>query len=308
MFRLDDLQLFVRAAVLNSFTLAAREIDLHPAKVSVAIKRLEKSLDIRLFARTTRNIRLTSEGKIWLPYARQMLNAMNLGLQKIQPTKSSISGLLQIAAPSDLGRNFLFPFLDDLMQQYPELSLRITLSDEEFDVFKEPIDVAFRYGESTEDASFISLPVSPNNRRVLVASPSWVEINGDPECLEDLINMQTLAFSFHGKIFDNWSFTLDGVKKKIKVKSSIISNNAEVIRQFALSGQGITYHSWIDVYDDVQAGRLKVILPKLIGDHLPLNMIIPHRKQISLSVRVICELLQIKCKEINDLYVNEIKT
>ena len=73
MFRLEDLTLFVRAAALNSFSDAAREIGVQPAQVSSAIKRLESTLAIRLFARSTRSLRLTPEGEVWLPYARQIL-------------------------------------------------------------------------------------------------------------------------------------------------------------------------------------------------------------------------------------------
>lgn len=84
MFRLEDLTLFVRAAALNSFSDAAREVGVQPAQVSSAIKRLESTLAIRLFARSTRSLRLTPEGEVWLPYARQMLDVMHAGLQKIQ--------------------------------------------------------------------------------------------------------------------------------------------------------------------------------------------------------------------------------
>lgn len=87
MFRLEDLTLFVRAAALNSFSDAAREAGVQPAQVSSAIKRLESTLTIRLFARSTRSLRLTPEGEIWLPYARQMLDVMHAGLQKFRPRK-----------------------------------------------------------------------------------------------------------------------------------------------------------------------------------------------------------------------------
>ncbi|MBD5700553.1 LysR family transcriptional regulator, partial [Citrobacter freundii] len=109
MFRLEDLTLFVRAAALNSFSDAAREIGVQPAQVSSAIKRLESTLAIRLFARSTRSLRLTPEGEVWLPYARQMLDVMHAGLQKIQTPEDEVSGTLQIAVPSDLGRNLLLP-------------------------------------------------------------------------------------------------------------------------------------------------------------------------------------------------------
>lgn len=125
MVRLEDLILFVRVAALSSFSDAAREAGVQPAQVSAAIKRLESSLAIRLFARSTRSLRLTPEGEAWLPYARQMLDAMYAGMQKIQAPEQEISGTLQIAVPSDLGRNLLLPVFQAFDERYPALRLRI---------------------------------------------------------------------------------------------------------------------------------------------------------------------------------------
>ncbi len=153
MVRLEDLILFVRVAALSSFSDAAREAGVQPAQVSAAIKRLESSLAIRLFARSTRSLRLTPEGEAWLPYARQMLDAMYAGMQKLQTPEEEISGTLQIAVPSDLGRNLLLPVFQAFDERYPALRLRIFFSDQVADVFKDPVDIAFRYG-MPEDASY----------------------------------------------------------------------------------------------------------------------------------------------------------
>ncbi|EML2223688.1 LysR family transcriptional regulator [Klebsiella aerogenes] len=165
MFRLEDLTLFVRAAALGSFSEAAREAGQQPAQVSAAIKRLETTLNIRLFARSTRSLRLTPEGETWLPYATQMLDTLQAGLQKIQTPGDEVRGTLQIAVPSDLGRNLLLKVFCAFRERHPALRLRLHFSDHLTDVFKDPVDVAFRYGYH-EDASFISLPVAPENRLV----------------------------------------------------------------------------------------------------------------------------------------------
>lgn len=185
MFRLEDLTLFVRAAALGSFSDAAREVGQQPAQVSAAIKRLETTLNIRLFARSTRSLRLTPEGETWLPYATQMLDTLHAGLQKIQVPDDEVRGTLQIAVPSDLGRNLLLNVFRAFRQRHPALKLRILFSDHRTDVFKDPVDVAFRYGDN-DDASFISLPVAPENRRVLVASPQWIARHGEPQTPEAL--------------------------------------------------------------------------------------------------------------------------
>ena len=298
MFRLEDLTLFVRAAALGSFSDAAREAGQQPAQVSAAIKRLETILNIRLFARSTRSLRLTPEGETWLPYATQMLDTLEAGLQKIQTPDDEVRGMLQIAVPSDLGRNLLLTLFRDFRQRHPALRLRLLFSDQLTDVFKDPVDVAFRYGNN-DDASFISLPVVPENRRVLVASPEWIARHGEPQTLEELSQHNALIYILRGRPFDRWSLSLDGVVQQQKVSGTVMSDDAEVIRRLAIAGEGIAYKSMLDVSDDLRAGRLRRRLPRYQGDVVPLNLICPHRKQLSAAVRLLYEEVKSHCEGLN---------
>lgn len=298
MFRLEDLTLFVRAAALGSFSDAAREAGQQPAQVSAAIKRLETILNIRLFARSTRSLRLTPEGETWLPYATQMLDTLEAGLQKIQTPDDEVRGMLQIAVPSDLGRNLLLTLFRDFRQRHPALRLRLLFSDQLTDVFKDPVDVAFRYGNN-DDASFISLPVAPENRRVLVASPEWIARHGEPQTLEELSQHNALIYILRGRPFDRWSLSLDGVVQQQKVSGTVMSDDAEVIRRLAIAGEGIAYKSMLDVSDDLRAGRLRRLLPRYQGDVVPLNLICPHRKQLSAAVCLLYEEVKSHCEGLN---------
>ncbi|EIV7285578.1 TPA: LysR substrate-binding domain-containing protein [Klebsiella pneumoniae] len=298
MFRLEDLTLFVRAAALGSFSDATREAGQQPAQVSAAIKRLETILNIRLFARSTRSLRLTPEGETWLPYATQMLDTLEAGLQKIQTPDDEVRGMLQIAVPSDLGRNLLLTLFRDFRQRHPALRLRLLFSDQLTDVFKDPVDVAFRYGNN-DDASFISLPVAPENRRVLVASPEWIARHGEPQTLEELSQHNALIYILRGRPFDRWSLSLDGVVQQQKVSGTVMSDDAEVIRRLAIAGEGIAYKSMLDVSDDLRAGRLRRLLPRYQGDVVPLNLICPHRKQLSAAVRLLYEEVKSHCEGLN---------
>ncbi|MCS6089323.1 LysR family transcriptional regulator [Klebsiella pneumoniae subsp. pneumoniae] len=298
MFRLEDLTLFVRAAALGSFSDAAREAGQQPAQVSAAIKRLETILNIRLFARSTRSLRLTPEGETWPPYATQMLDTLEAGLQKIQTPDDEVRGMLQIAVPSDLGRNLLLTLFRDFRQRHPALRLRLLFSDQLTDVFKDPVDVAFRYGNN-DDASFISLPVAPENRRVLVASPEWIARHGEPQTLEELSQHNALIYILRGRPFDRWSLSLDGVVQQQKVSGTVMSDDAEVIRRLAIAGEGIAYKSMLDVSDDLRAGRLRRLLPRYQGDVVPLNLICPHRKQLSAAVRLLYEEVKSHCEGLN---------
>ncbi len=294
MYRLEDLSLFVRAAALSSFSDAAREAGIPPAQVSSAIKRLETALNTRLFARSTRSLRLTVEGETWLPYALQMLDALQNGLQQLTTPNDEVSGTLQIAVPSDLGRNLLLEVFRQFRTRHPALRLRILFSDHLTDVFKDPVDIAFRYGDN-DDASFVSLPVAPDNRRVLVASPAWIARHGEPKTLADLEKCNALTYVLRGRPFDRWPLHRDGVEHSVQVCGNITSDDAEVIRRLAVAGEGVAFKSALDVKDDLQAGRLQVLLPEYLGDRVPLNMICPHRKQLSAAVRLLYEEVKARC-------------
>jgi DNA-binding transcriptional LysR family regulator len=296
MIRLEDLTLFVRTAALGSFSRAAREADLLPGQVSAAIQRLERELDIRLFARSTRSLRLTDEGERYLPYAQAALVTLRDGYEGMRGDSAELCGTLQVAAPSDLGRNVLLPWLAEFRRTHPRIDLRLLLSDQVADVFRDPVDVAIRYGQM-EDASFVALPLTPDNRRVLVAAPAYIERHGAPTSLDALAAHACLMFQLQGRVYDKWVFPVAKGKRAVQVTGPLVSDDADVVRRWAIAGEGIAYKSWLDVCQDVHAGRLQVLLPKQPGELAPLNLICPHRKQFSPGVRQLHALLSVRCAE-----------
>lgn len=196
--------------------------------------------------------------------------------------------------PSDLGRNLLLPVFQSFRRRHPALRLRIFFSDQIADVFKDPVDVAFRYGH-TEDASYIALPVAPGNRRVLVASPDWIAQHGEPHSPEDLAQRNALTFVLRGRLHDRWTFIRNGEVSSVQVNGVMMSDDAEVIRRLAIAGEGVAYKSWLDVCEDVRDGKLQVLMPEYQGESAPLNMICPHRKQLSAAVRLLHEAVKARC-------------
>ena len=294
MIRLDDLSLFVRAAALGSFSQAAREVNLLPGQASAAIQRLERELDIRLFARSTRSLRLTDEGKRYLPYAQDALQALREGGDVMRGDDAQLAGTLQVAAPSDFGRNVLLPWIGEFRRAHPGLDIQLLVSDQVADVFRDPVDIALRYG-LIDDASFIALPVAPHNRRVLVAAPDYLARHGRPQTLADLAAHSCLAYRLRGRIYDRWCFPLAEAEQVVQVSGALVSDDADVVRRWAVAGEGIAYKSWLDVCADVQAGRLEVLLPAVPGEATPLSLVCPHRKQFSPAVKLLHALLVERC-------------
>lgn len=297
MLRFDDLQLFVRAADLGSLSAAARGMDLSAAVASAALKRIEQHLGARLLARSTRSLRLTAEGEGFLEYARAALGSLDEGRRLLTRGQDQVSGVLQLSAPSDLGRNLLLPWLDEFQREHPRLTVRLLLGDRIADLFKQPVDIALRYGDP-EDSSLVALPVAAHNRRVLCASPDYLARHGEPLQLEQLAQHNCLLYMLGTRIHDRWYFH-DGKREvSLTVSGDRFSDDADVVRRWAVAGAGIAYKSWMDVSTDVLAGRLKILLPHLHCERAPLNLLCAHRAQLSKPVKLLREMLQARCNEL----------
>src|ERR1700731_2325209 len=127
MIRLDDLQVFVRAADVGGFSAAARELDIAPALASSAVQRLERGLGIRLFVRSTGSMRLSEDGERYLPHARAALAAITNGHAALVERRADIAGPLRLSLPSDLGRNVLQSWVDDFRTMHPRISIQLRI-------------------------------------------------------------------------------------------------------------------------------------------------------------------------------------
>ena len=301
MLRFDDLQLFVHAADLGSLSAAARVMDMSPAVASAALKRIEAQLGARLLARSTRSLRLTAEGEGFLEYARTALASLDEGRRLLARGQDQVSGVLQLSAPSDFGRNLLLPWLDEFQREHPQLTVRLLLGDRIADLFRQPVDIALRYGEP-EDSSLVALPVAPDNRRVLCASPDYLARKGEPRQLEQLLQHNCLLYMLGTRVHDHWQFN-DGKRELgLTVSGNRFSDDADGVRLWAIAGQGIAYKSWLDVAGDVHSGRLKVLLPGLMCERAPLNLLCAHRAQLSKPVRLLRDMLSERCAMLSKLY------
>lgn len=297
MLRFDDLQLFVRAAEHGSLSAAARLLDLSPAVASAALKRLEAQLGARLLARSTRSLRLTAEGEGFLAHARAALTSLDEGRRLLARERDEISGVLQLSAPSDFGRNVLLPWLDELQREHPLLNVRLLLGDRNADLFRQPVDIALRYG-APEDSSLVAVPLCPDNRRVVCASPEYLARHGEPLSVAQLTEHNCLLYRLGSGVHDHWRFYLDGREEDVLVSGDRFCDDADVVRRWAVAGAGIAYKSWLDVAADVRAGRLRVLLGDYRGEAAPLNLLCTHRAQLGKPVQLLGDLLKARCRTV----------
>ncbi|MES2263343.1 MAG: LysR family transcriptional regulator [Pseudomonadota bacterium] len=285
MLRLDDLTLFICTADRGSLSAAARALEISPALASAALKRLEKTLGLRLFARTTRSLRLTEEGEHYLVHAREALRLLKEGHAALIQGKETPGGTLKIAMPSDLGRNVLLPWLDAFQAQYPAVQYQLSISDRQADLYRQPVDLAIRYGIQ-EDSSLVAMPIAPDNRRVLVAAPDYLRKHGPLAALSDLQRHNCLRFALDDVIHERWTFYPAGSDGPVTVSvgGNRCADDADLVRRWAVAGLGIAYKSRLDLADDLRSGRLQLLLPDIAGEPTPLHLVCMHRSQVTPTV------------------------
>ena len=183
------------------------------------------------------------------------------------------------------------------MQTHPQVQLRLLLGDRVTDLFREPVDIALRYGEP-EDSSLVALPVAAGNRRVLCAAPAYLQRHGEPRQISDLREHNCLIYMLGGRAYERWRFHEDDRTHGLQVAGDRLSDDADVVRRWAVAGAGVVYKSWLDVAGDVRAGRLQVLLPEVLGEPTPLNLICTHREQLSKPVHLLREFVQARCSEL----------
>lgn len=299
MLRFDDLTVFVRTADCGSLSAAARELEISPALASAAVKRLEGELGLRLFARTTRSLRLTEDGEQYLRHAREALRLLREGHDALLQGKETLGGTLKISVPSDLGRNLLVGWLDSFQARYPQVSYQLYVGDRVSDMYRQAVDIAIRYGRQ-EDSSLIALPLAPDNRRVLVASPDYLRRHGNVKALPDLARHNCLRFMLDDVIHDRWSFYAAGADKpalSVQVHGNRSADDADLVRRWAVAGLGIAYKSRLDVSADIRAGRLQVLMPDVLCEPTPLHLVCMHRTQLSPTVLQLRDFLRSECEK-----------
>lgn len=298
---LQDLDIFVRTVDSGSLSATARALDLTPAAASAALKRLEAELGVALFVRSTRSLRLTQEGALFLEHCRPALAA----LQQVQGQLAGgraggLRGTLQLAAPSDLGRNVLLPWLDAFQAEHPAIDIRLQLADRVANVYSEPVDAAFRYGKP-QDSSLVALPLAADHRRVLCAAPAYLAAHGMPDTPHALAAHEGLCFMLGEDVHDRWRFwDAAGQEVVVRVRSRNVANDGDVVRRWAVLGRGIAYKSYFDVADDLAAGRLVALCPGWTTEAVPLFLVAPSRRQFTPLVRALRDFVAGRLKALMD--------
>lgn len=290
MYAINDLRLFVRTAELENLSAAARELGCTAAAASAAVLRLEKRLGVRLFARSTRRMRLTEEGRLFLPSARAALAALADGEAALAAQRQQLAGPIRLALPSDLGRHLLRPWLDPFLEQHPGITLTLSVGDALTDLVRSNIDLALRYGQ-LDDSPLVRRQLTLT-RRVAVAAPAYLDRHGTPQTPDDLHRHALLPLLHDGQLRGPWRFCAGNEVREIHAEGRRGSDDGALIRDWALAGYGIAFKSWHDVAADVATGRLRLLMPDWCQETVPLQLVFLQNRYPVQRQRQLIEYLQ----------------
>lgn len=270
---LKNLELFLLIIEKGGLSAAGRELGLSPASVSERLAQLESFYGASLLNRTTRAIHLTDEGRVLAEGARRLLDQAEALHSSIRLGTQTVSGLIRLSAPQDLGRQYLEPILEQFMEEHPQVSIDLHLSDGYVDPVGQGIDFAVRYG-ALVDSSLHAKPLG-ENRRVVCAAPAYLKRHGTPLQPADLAEHECLVMRFGINLAREWTFSQHGHTQRILVRGRRVANDGALVRQWCLDGHGLCLKSVWDVRDDLHAGRLVELFKDYDLGRTALNIVYP---------------------------------
>lgn len=289
--RLDALSAFVAVADQGGFAAAARHLRISPPAVTRAIASLEARLGLTLFQRTTRSVRLTEDGAVFLERCRQVLSDLRDAEQTAMGARSEPHGTLAVTAPVLFGRMHVLPVVAELLHLHRHLSVRLVLLDRMVNLAEEGFDIAVRIGPMG-DSALKSIKVG-EVRRVLVASPDYLQANGTPASMGALRDHAVIAFTGISAS-DVWQASANGGVAHVRPR--LVVNDAEAAVSAAVAGLGITRVLSYQASKDLAAGRLRTVLGQDTTGAMPISLLFQVSRGTSPNLRAFVGLAKAQLK------------
>ncbi|MGU7780074.1 LysR family transcriptional regulator [Burkholderia sp. PU8-34] len=288
---LGSIELFCLAAELGSFTLAATAASVTPAAVSRSVARLEERLGVRLFVRTTRQIRLTDSGRRYFEQCRQALSQLVDAEREVTGQQTTPAGIVRISMPTPYGHYRVLPLLPAFRSQYPEVEVDVHLSNRNIDFAEEGFDLAIR-GRAPDDSSLIARKLE-DAELVVVATPGYLKRAGVPKSVDDLQSHDCIQFELASSGRNLlWAFQDANGELDVATQGGY-GTSGDVLSGVTLarSGAGLfqTYRFIVD--QDLRDGRLVEVLADRGGRSRPFILLYPHARYLSSRVRVFVDYL-----------------
>ncbi len=247
---IQDLRIFARVAAVQNLSAVGVELGLTPGTISKRIQSMEEDLSARLFDRTTRSIRITDEGIIFLAHVERILLEMDRVRALVADKVGKAKGRIKVTAPASFSAEFVVPAIMAFLEAFPEIEVQLDLTDRIVNLQEDGYDLAVRMG-ALPDSSLIAKRLAAD-RQVIVASPEYLRRLGRPERPEELANHSCLA---HGDTWQ-WGFNRAGEETNIRISGRFRSDNIAALIAAARESHGLARVSEMSVRPDLQSGAL----------------------------------------------------
>lgn len=288
----SDRNVFIATVDEGSLTKAAQRLGLSLAVCSKRLATLEKRLGVRLLNRTTRQQHLTDEGSLYYQHCLRIQEDIDAVESSLAGMRESVQGTLRVTTSASFGRKHISPVVPEFLERYPDIKLQLMMSDNVIDLVDDGIDVAIRIG-ALPDSTLIAAKLAPN-RRVLCATPRYLNDAGWPIEPDDLSGHKCLILSSRGVSNDVWTFATDGGLKRVAVSGPVTSNSGEVVRDAVLGGLGIAVKSIWDVTEHLRSGELVTVLDDYQLARVDVYALYHNRQFISPKVRAWIDFFKVK--------------
>jgi len=287
---LVNLPSFVKVVEFQSFSQAARSLNMTKSAVSKQVQMLEDTLKVRLLNRTTRSVKLTEQGELFYQQARHIIDSLDEAERGVQSLNSRPSGTLKITAPESFGMFHLAPALSQFAQDYPEVQMEIDFSNRFSNIIEEGFDVAIRIASLT-DSSLIARKLAPC-QLVVAASPEYLEKYGTPKHPDEFINHRFIEYSYIDRPKEFRYTTPEGKQAVAPMEVMLRANNSQMLRQAALSHMGIIAGPSFILGNDIKKGKMVQILHEYkIFPERSIYALFPQNRYMTAKVRLFIDFI-----------------
>ncbi|MGU3414539.1 LysR family transcriptional regulator [Enterobacteriaceae bacterium C34A] len=285
-----ELEVVLAVAHRQSFRAAARELGMSATAVSNAVAGLESRLKVRLFNRSTRSVALTPAGERYVERIAPALAEIQRASEEITTQPDTPTGTLRINAPQESVSILYQPLIDTFLKRFPQMRLDITSESRLVDIVAEGYDAGIRLAESVPQ-DMIAVPLTPDIRMRVVATPEYFAEHGTPQSPDDLLKHQSVGMRMsHGGIY-HWELERHQQKFSVNVPPRIVLNEMRAIHRAALSGIGIAFMSNWFVDEDIAAGRLVSVMDEWSQPFGGLRLYYPGRRHVPPGLKAFIDLV-----------------
>jgi DNA-binding transcriptional LysR family regulator len=277
--RLESMSVFVAVVAAGSFSAASRQLRMPLPTVSRKVAEIELHLNAKLLVRSTRKLVLTEAGQAYIEDCRRILEAVAEAERGASGQYNAPQGELSITAPIVFGRLHVVPVVTEFLRAYARVDARLLLLDRPLNLIEDRLDLAVRVGP-LPDSRLVASKVG-QIRRVVCATPGYLEERGTPKTPQDLLKHECVTFA---GLADAGSWTFRD-HEAVRVRSRLTASTAEAAIDATLAGIGVTCTLSYQIAEAVKAGRLVVVLRKFEPAPLPVSLLYVHESRITAKLR-----------------------